>query len=165
MESSEFILTIAGLALGLAGFSGVIVGLNPTPLSQWDPVDKLNFRVLVQVAAVAAFFSLLPFPIHVVFEEERAWRIALLIYGIFHAIDVSTFVLRYPKNTPPINLRIGFVGCLVATLQIVIAFLGGATIIEATYLLGLMWHLCVSFFGFVTLVYQFRSKSKSTPAP
>ena len=153
MESSEVILTIAGLALGLAGFSGVIVSLNPTQIGDWDPSTRFNFRILVQVAAVAAFFALLPFPIHVLFDSELAWRISLLIYGVFHAFDVGSFVLRFPKNISRMNHRMAIAGCVVAAVQIVVGVLGNATTMEATYLFVLIWHVSVAFMGFVMLVF------------
>ncbi len=156
MEPSEIIVTIAQLAIGLAGFSGVVVSLNPTPISEWTAADRLNFRILLQVAAVTTFFAILPFPIHVLFESGLAWQVSLLIYGVFHIFDVASFALRLPEEALPVNRIMLATGAVIAVLQILTGIMGNERLMEFMYLAALIWHLSVSFFGFTVLVYGFR---------
>ena len=64
MESGNILTTIAEIAIAIDGFSSVIVALSPKPFSEWNPIDRFNFRVLLQVAAVTVFFSLFPLVLH-----------------------------------------------------------------------------------------------------
>ena len=77
MQSSELLLTVAQIAVGLAGFSAIIVTLNPKPVREWDATDRLNLRVLVQVSFVVLFFSLLPIILVIPFGIEDTWFYAL----------------------------------------------------------------------------------------
>jgi hypothetical protein len=156
MESSAVIITIAQLALALAGFSGIIVSLNPIPIREWDSLSRLNFRVLLQVAGVATFFAILPFPIHNLVDTDLAWKISLLLYGAYHIFDVSSFILKFPKEVLPINRRMSYLGLIIAIFQILIGVVGNPNWIESMYVIALIWHLSVSFFGFVMLVYGIK---------
>jgi hypothetical protein len=49
-------------------------------------------------------------------------------------------------------------GFVVAILQVLMPFIGSASAMEATYLLGLVWHLVVAFISFVILVYGVKGQ-------
>ncbi len=72
MESSEIITSIAEIAIALVGFSAIVVVLNPKPIREWHHSDRFNFRVLVQLAAVVVVFAILPFGMHLIFDEFLA---------------------------------------------------------------------------------------------
>jgi hypothetical protein len=126
-------------------------------------LDRLNFRILLQVSAVTAFFAIIPFPMHVLFEADAAWRASLLIYGIFHVFDVGSFILKLPKEALPINRVLSRMGLIVAMAQIVVGIFSGSTVVEFTYLAALVWHLSVAFAGFVILIYAIRGVSTDQP--
>ena len=164
MESSDIIITIAQLALALAGFSGVIVSLNPIPIREWDSLSRLNFRILLQVAAVATFFAILPFPIHNLAGADLAWKISLLIYGVYHVFDVSSFYFKLPKDALPINRKLSYLGFAVAIMQILTGIFGKPSWIESMYIVSLIFHLSVSFIGFILLVYGNKSAIDDEPS-
>lgn len=158
MESSEIITSIAEIAIALVGFSAIVVVLNPKPIREWHNSDQFNFRVLVQLAAVVVVFAILPFGMHLIFDEFLAWKYALLAYGIFHIADLSSFVFKFPPGALRINRVLPLGGFAVAILQVLMPFIGSGAAIEATYLLGLVWHLMVAFISFVILVYGIKGQ-------
>ncbi len=158
MELNDIITTIAEIAIALVGFSAIVVVLNPTPIREWASSDQVNFRVLVQLAAVVAFFSILPFGTHLIFDEAQAWKYALLIYGIYHFIDLASFVFRFPHDTLRINRSLPLIGFIIAIFQVLIPFIGNTSAVQFTYLTALVWHLIVSFISFVILVYGVREE-------
>ena len=153
METSEVLTTIAEIAIALVGFSAIVVMLNPQPIRDWDDSDRFNFRVLVQLSAIAILFSILPFGTHILLDEELAWQSALLIYGIVHIVDILTFVIRFAKQVPTANRILPIFGMVIAVSQVLVALLAGPQLMELTYLVALVWHLFVAFISFVILVY------------
>ena len=57
MENNDALVLIAELAVAIAGFSGVIVALESRSVRSWTPLQRRNLRLLLQVSAVAIFFS------------------------------------------------------------------------------------------------------------
>lgn len=156
MQTSDLLLTISQLAIGLAGFSAVIVTLNPRPIKEWDATDRLNLRILVQVSFVVLFFSLFPFLLGISLLQSQVWLIGLWVYGSLHLVDVTSFIIRMTPETPTIFRVTGYTGVLIALSQLSVALLGEASIIETMYAVTLVWHLYVVFMGFVSLLYQLR---------
>ena len=158
MDLSDIITTIAEIAVALIGFSAVVVALNPNPIRDWSVSERFNFRILVQVGAIVVVFSVLPFGTHQVFDEYLAWRYALLAYGIFHVVDLTTFVFKFPKNVTSINKAMPYFGYVVILAQLSVPFFGGIAAIKVTYLASLVFHLVVGFFAFVVLIYGIHGR-------
>ena len=77
MSSEGILVAIAELAIGIAGFSGVVVALGSRTGERWSPVTRIRMVLLLSVSLSAAMFSLLP----LVLDEagltaERAWSIS-----------------------------------------------------------------------------------------
>ena len=162
MESSDLLLTVSQLAIGLAGFSAIIVSLNSRPIREWDETDRLNLRLLIQVSFVALFFSLLPFLLAVSLESERVWFYGLWIYGVIHLVDVSTFLFRMTADSAALFRVSGFVGLVIAVSQVAVAALGAPSMQETLYVGTLVWHLYVVFMAFVLLLYQLRKSNSDS---
>jgi len=163
METSDFLLTISQLAIGLAGFSAVIVTLNPKPIREWDITDRLNLRLLVQVSFVVLFFALFPFLLGIPFSLDRVWLIGLWVYGSLHLADVVSFLVGMTEETPTIFRATAYCGVVVALFQLGVALLGDSALRELMYVGTLVWHLYVVFMGFVLLLYQLRKSSPTAP--
>ena len=159
MQSSDLLLAVAQIAIGLAGFSAIIVTLNPKPIREWDVTDRLNLRLLIQVSFAVLFFSLLPFILAVPFGIEVSWFYGLWLYGLYHVVDVSSFLFGMTKETPSIFRTTAFVGVFVAASQVGVALLGTPILRETAYVATLGWHLCVIFMAFVLLLYQLRKNA------
>ena len=158
MDSADLLLTVSQLAIGLAGFSAIIVTLNPKPIREWDATDRLNLRLLIQVSFVTLFFALLPFLLAISVETEGVWFYVLWLYGVIHLVDVSTFLFRMTGETPTIFRVTAVVGFFIAVLQIGIAVTGSPIMRETAYLATLVWHLYVVFMAFTLLLYQLRKR-------
>ena len=54
--STDTLTAIASISIAIAGFSGVVVALTGGAAGSFGPVERLNFRILLQVSALALFF-------------------------------------------------------------------------------------------------------------
>lgn len=158
MDLSDIITTIAEIAIALIGFSAVVVALNPNPIRDWSVSERFNFRILVQLGAIVVVFSILPFGTHQVFDEYLAWKYALLAYGIFHVVDLTTFVFKFPKEATSVNRVMPYFGYVVILAQISVPFFGSIATIKVTYLASLVFHLVVGFIAFVMLIYGMHDR-------
>ncbi|MEH6502621.1 MAG: hypothetical protein V7682_01835 [Cycloclasticus sp.] len=156
MQSTDLMLAISQIAVGLAGFSAIIVTLNPKPIRDWDKTDQLNLRLLIQISIIVILFSVLPFLLSVTLNKAETWKYALLIYGVIHLADAGFFLLKKTKNTSNIFRNFALSGCCVALAQVIIGWFGSAAACETMYLVALVWHLGVIFMAFILLLYQIR---------
>ena len=159
MDLGNIITTIAEIAIALIGFSAIVVVLNPSPIRDWSVSERFNFRILVQLGGIVVLFSVLPFGTNLVFDDYHAWKYALLTYGVFHVIDLTTFVVKFPKNANTVNRAMPYFGYVVILFQLAVPLFGSLSIIKVTYLASLVFHLVVGFVAFVMLVYGIRGQS------
>ncbi|MEH6543023.1 MAG: hypothetical protein V7721_03685 [Porticoccaceae bacterium] len=161
MQSTDLILGISQIAVGLAGFSAIIVTLNPKPIRDWDKTDQLNLRLLIQISIIVILFSMLPFLFSVTLNKAETWKYALLIYGVIHLADVGFFLLKKTKNTSNIFRYFALCGCCVALAQIAIGLFGSTPARETMYLFVLVWHVGIIFMAFILLLYQIKETNES----
>jgi hypothetical protein len=90
------LLTIAELAIGLAGFSGVVVAFAYR--GQLEPIDRMRFIALFSTAISTAIFAFLPFVFaRGGFSEATTWRCSsalLLTWSIVFGIPVGSRLRR-----------------------------------------------------------------------
>jgi len=60
IDVANALLTFAQLAIGLAGFSAILVALSGKP-HQWTPVDAFRIRNILAFTFQSVFLSLVPF--------------------------------------------------------------------------------------------------------
>jgi len=156
MQSSGLLFTIAQIAVGLAGFSAVIVTLNPRPIREWDATDRLNLRLLIQISIYVIFFSLIPPLLSIPFENHLIWLFALWAYGIIHMADAGFFLMNLTKEMPTLFRNAAICGVIVAAAQLLIAWKGNDIAREMMFVSALIWHLGVVFMAFILLLYQLR---------
>ena len=153
MQSTDILLTIAEIAVALAGFSAIVVMLNSKPIREWDDTARLNLRILVQVSAFTIAFALLPSILNIPFDEPELWTYALWTFGVVHIVDVSNVLFRMKKKTPNIFRVTVACGTVIALSQLVVAGIGNAMFKELFYLGTLLWYLGVTFLVFILLLY------------
>jgi hypothetical protein len=156
MQSANLLLTLAQVAIGLAGFTAIIVAVNSKPIQEWHAADKLNLRLLVQVSFLVLFFCVFPYVLAVSLPPDEVWFYGLVAYGVVHVFDVSSFLFNTTKETPRVFVYHACVGLLIALSQVAIAFFGNAVLRETAYIATLIWHLYVMYLAFVLLLYQKR---------
>jgi hypothetical protein len=156
MQSTGLLYTISQIAVGLAGFSAVIMTLNPRPIREWDDTDRLNLRLLLQISIYVIFFSLLPPLLSVSFENHLTWLCALWAYGLIHIADATFFLTKLTNEIPTLFRNAAICGVIVAVTQLVIAWQGNDIAREQMFIFALIWHLGVVFMAFILLLYQLR---------
>jgi hypothetical protein len=75
-------LTFAQVAIGLAGFSAILVALSGKP-HQWTPVDAFRIRNILAFTFQSVFLSLTPFVLAFFsLPESTVWQVSLLILAM-----------------------------------------------------------------------------------
>jgi hypothetical protein len=163
MESSshEALALVAEVAVALAGFSSVVVTLENRGVSAWTAIQRFNLRILLQVSALAIFFSLFPLILERV--ASPPWRWALSIYGAVHLADVSSFILRRPPQATATHRVTSYLGLLISLVSLAVAALGSPLAAEVTYLGVLVWHLAVASMGFAFLLFDDDDERAARP--
>jgi hypothetical protein len=65
LDIAEALLTLSQVAVGLAGFSSVLVALGGEP-NKWAPIDAFRIVAMLSSSFGALFLSLVPFVLHFV---------------------------------------------------------------------------------------------------
>ena len=145
----------------IAGFSGIIVALDPEPVRRWSRERGDGLRTLLQVSGLVIVFSIAPLILGRWFGEPDLWSWALGAYGVAHVADVLSFLVRQTPDTPAAAKIGGRLGLAIAVAQVGTALLASAAAAEAVYLAVLMWHLVISGASFVYLLYTHDTERAS----
>ena len=82
IDVASALLTLAQVAIGLAGFSAILVALSGKP-HQWTPVDAFRIRNILAFSFQSVFLSLIPFVLAFFsLPESTVWKVSLLIIAI-----------------------------------------------------------------------------------
>jgi len=82
IDVANALLTFAQLAIGLAGFSAILVALSGKP-HQWTPVDAFRIRNILAFTFQSVFLSLVPFVLAFFsLPVSAVWQVSLLILAI-----------------------------------------------------------------------------------
>jgi hypothetical protein len=82
IDVSSALLTLAQVAIGLAGFSAILVALSGKP-HQWTPVDAFRIRNILAFTFQSVFLSLVPLVLALFsLPESMVWKVSLLIITI-----------------------------------------------------------------------------------
>lgn len=146
------LLTVAEIAIALAGFSAVVVIFKRRSSGEWARADADRFHGMVLHAMAATAFAFLPFVVALFTDvAARVWSISSGLLGVQILWHVSV-VVRLPSSSPgtrPFML----LGVAAAALQGLNAF-GIAFDREfAPYLVGVLWHVVQSGVLFVWLIW------------
>ena len=158
VHSTDTLAVIASVAIAIAGFSGVVVALTGRTADSFGPLEKLNFRILLQVSALALFFAIVPLILHRGLEPSAAWRVSMLLYGTVHLADAGFFFFRARHSTTISRVQrlTPRLGIGIAVFQLLFVAFGTTTVIEVAYLLVLIWHLAIAGMGFTNLLFASR---------
>ncbi|MDT0554625.1 hypothetical protein [Patiriisocius hiemis] len=97
MEYSNLLNTLAQIALGTLGFTGVVVALKHST-EDWDNYEKIRFQALVTTTLTALVGSLLPQVFAIESDDSfLTWRLANLGIGIMHLANFSSIIYAAVK--------------------------------------------------------------------
>jgi hypothetical protein len=101
MDIANALLTLAQVAIGLAGFATILVALSGKP-HQWTPVDAFRIRNILAFSFQSVFLSLVPFVLAFFsLPEPAVWRVSLLVIAITTlagVLLVLSGVYRLPRH-------------------------------------------------------------------
>jgi hypothetical protein len=144
-------LTFAEVAIGLAGFSAILVALSGKP-HQWTPVDAFRIRNILAFSFQSVFLSLIPFVLTFFsLPEATVWKVALLILSTTTLGDVlltlSGVYRLAPSERAVLNFLVIFAVtallCVMALLEL-LAALDIVRTVQGVFFLGLVVLLGIS---------------------
>ena len=98
MPGPETLLTVAELALALAGFAGLVAVLLSGSLPGWRAFDRTRYSALLELSLAAAFFALAPICMHALgASEATAFRVAGAGLAAFCAIHYEMMGRRFRR--------------------------------------------------------------------
>lgn len=173
VQLPDSLLTIAELALGLAGFSGVILVFSGLPETM-HPMDSARIRLLLSMSLGAMVLAILPFGMQLLtLGDGSIWRVAcgaLVTYGLL----LATVLLRDLRSMPRASRLQLFGGSARGSRSwaIAVALVSlGVFLAEAMHAAGWLsgWGRAVFFWGLLWLVamaaYLFASLVFDRPVP
>jgi hypothetical protein len=149
VDPSGPLTTVAQIAVGLAGFTGIVIAFTRRP-GELTPIERYRFAILFGTSFGALFLSLVPFGVALVGVEAPAlWRLSSAAFVAFEIGLVASLLprtLRYVREARELfDLRIlgGLAAghALAIVLLIVNAFGGFAGAAPGVFLWALVWLL------------------------
>jgi hypothetical protein len=108
MEPSEALGTAAQVAVALAGFAGVVVAFRSGALHEWQPIDKLRLRLLLNNSIVPLILCMIAMLLLSVRPEPPwIWR-ACSVLALVLTIPLGVVMSRSPRS--PESPRLEFSG-------------------------------------------------------
>lgn len=149
MDAADSLSTIAGAALGIAGFSGIMTAFMQRP-GRLTTVETYRVAVLLGVSFGAMFLALVPMLLERLGVTEPAlWRRASGAMTLYSLVALTAFLAssrQIARRSPEIFNRWVF-GAIAAGhvlnigLQSMNALRPEPASASGIYLLGLMWYL------------------------
>jgi hypothetical protein len=98
MEETEYFLTVAGLALALAGFSGLVANFRRVDV-HWKPQDIAGLRYIFEHAFGACFFALLPFPVYYSGAAgPLLWKVCGGFLALYLLVELAIQLVRITRS-------------------------------------------------------------------
>ena len=157
MEHSDLLNTLAQIALGVLGFTGVVVALKHGS-DDWDKYEKIQFQALVTTTLTALVGSLLPQIISIEAENNSlVWRLANLGIGLLHLANFSSIiytVFKYkikPERKEFKDVVDSIIGPVLIILHFVAAF-GYIPWLELLLVIGVLQQLYIGISNFLVFI-------------
>jgi hypothetical protein len=99
ITGESFLLTLASIGLGFAGFSSLILTLRQSPTDKWLPREVAGLRFILEHSFGMLLFSLIP-PLLLysgVWIEQNVWRISNILLGIFLGLIVTSQIVKLSR--------------------------------------------------------------------
>ena len=151
IDVASALLTVAQVAIGVAGFSAILVALSGKP-HQWTPVDAFRIRNILALSFQSVFLSLVPFVLAFFsLPEPSVWKVSLLILALATLAGVVLVLAGVYRLSPSeravlkavVVSTVVAVLCLMASVELLAAF-AIVRPASAVFFLGLLVLLAVS---------------------
>lgn len=153
MEGSDTLPTLAEIAVGLAGFSAIVVIFKRRDAGTWLVADADRFHGMIVHSMVAAALCFVPAAVAVFTDASRTiWALSSGLLGV-QVLAHTLLVLRLASTSSPNRLAVALGGGAVVVLQGLNVLGLGFDREPGPYVLGVLWHLAHAGILFVMLVW------------
>lgn len=169
MDHFDSLVIIAELALGIAGFSGVVVALGAQP-GAWAKVDRLRLATLLATGLGALLVVLIAMMLLMLnIAETVVWRISSVVTALIFFATIVTIVPSAWSITrtttgmkSPYSLAVFIPSVIIGALMVAVQLANalGLTSLDPYGVLfsGLVIMLIISTTQFVRLLFAIRAK-------
>ncbi len=160
LDGADALTTIAEVAVGLAGFSGVVAVLGRQP-GEFSRVEAGRLVVLLLSSLGALFFALIPFALFPLgLNPVSVWRTTsglVAVFALSHLAVSYTELRRVRREAPEIYSRsvagTHFTILVVVLLLQLVGVAKGGELALSLYIFGLLGLLAVAAFQFVRILF------------
>jgi hypothetical protein len=129
IDVANALLTVAQVAIGIAGFSAILVALSGKP-HLWTPVDAFRIRNILAFSFQSVFLSLVPFVLALFSLREPAiWQVSLLILAMASLADVVLVLTGVYRLSP--SERAVLKAVVVSTVVAILCFMAAVELFAA----------------------------------
>jgi len=146
MEPLAALSTIAGVAVTLTGFAGLLAAFRRS--DQWQPIEFFAVRYLLLTSASGCLLALLPMPMSIA-QYGEVWRACLLVLAAWLLTVIIWTVSETLRNRvrPRHSVRYAvtqIAGLLLSAWAVVSALASSKSDQAAVYIWGLLWFVATS---------------------
>ena len=152
--SEDVLVGIAGVAIALIGFSGVVTALGRRGSGVWSPAETLQLRTLIDPSIVTLFASFFPIGLGLITDDaEIVWRASNFAVFVGHVLGFTAFLRRGSPDTVLFSQRAWSAATVIVLLSTLGGSLGLLPWLQFTFLLGLALGIGVSLQNFYLLLF------------
>ncbi len=152
--SEEVLVGVAGIAITLIGFSGVVTALGRRDTGLWSPEEMLQLRTLVEPSIVSLFSAFVPLSLGIVIaNDEVVWRTANGACFIAHFVGIAAFVRRGSTGMVHTSHKVGFSISVIIMLAMLAGMFSPLKWTQLTFFLGMLLGIGVSVHNFYLLLF------------
>ena len=152
--SEEVLIGVAGIAITLIGFSGVVTALGRRDAGLWSPQEMLQLRTLVEPSIVSLFSAVVPIALGIVIaNDEVIWRVANGVCFVANLVAIAAFVRRGSAGGRHPSHKVGhFIGNIIM-LAMLAGMFSPLKWTQLTFFLGMFLGIGVSVHNFYLLLF------------
>jgi len=139
------------VAIGIAGFSGIIAAIKHSEIGSWEIGDQISFEVVLTASITAMLFAFVPILLSLAHVRETdVWKYASSIAVAFLLIGITRRFIQVRRGNGSTNelARVLISGVVTIVLVLANTFLGYPWI----YMLFLLLLTLFSLVSFVTII-------------
>lgn len=160
MTEAEYLIGLSQIALGLTGFTGVVVAFGYRP-TEWSKADRMRLFLLITSSIADIFLALVPLGLSELgLESPRLWRVASLISMLCFLVIAILYFARFldlnKKEREDVSIPLTLFLTVGTFANMLAQFLNAVGVFRAAFgvfLFGLLWCLFVPAIQFGRMVY------------
>jgi hypothetical protein len=108
MDAASFLSSTVEIAIGIAGFSGIVAAIRRRSIAGWPPGQRIMLQILFFASAAAIVFSLLPpFLFEAGIDPGLGWKISGLLLTAWIVLASGFRVAQSRAETVPMPIPRG----------------------------------------------------------